>query len=213
VEITVRHTDQMGWQPSPSPTVWRKRLEHVGPAESGRVTSVVRYDPGSSFARHPHPDGEEILVLDGIFSDDRGDHPAGSYLLNPEGYEHAPYSEAGCILLVKLRQYAGAGRRQVALATRGAPMEPHPAVAGAERLLLYQQDGFPELMQLVRLAPGLAVPRQQFPAGEEIFVIEGDLADEHGRYRAGSWIKFPPGTGHAPRTDGGCLLYVKKGHL
>ncbi|MBC6439248.1 MAG: cupin domain-containing protein [Rhodospirillales bacterium] len=101
------NTAAMDWEPSPSPTVWRKRLDRVGPPESGRVTSVVRYDPGSRFHAHPHPDGEEILVLEGIFSDQTGDYPAGSYLLNPEGFEHGPYSEEGCRLFVKLRQYPG----------------------------------------------------------------------------------------------------------
>ena len=98
-------TASMTWQPSPSGTVWRKRLHLVGGAESGQVTSVVRYEPGSSFPAHDHPDGEEILVLEGVFSDEHGDWPAGTYLLNPEGFRHAPFSREGCRLFVKLRQY------------------------------------------------------------------------------------------------------------
>jgi len=93
----------MGWQASPSPTVWRKRLELIGPAESGRVTSIVRYDPGSSFPAHPHPDGEEILVLEGTFSDEHGRYPAGSYLLNPEGFSHGRVLSRGR-LPIRLRQ-------------------------------------------------------------------------------------------------------------
>ena len=50
----------MAWVASPSGTVWRKRLHMVGGAESGQVTSVVRYEPGSSFPAHDHPEGEEI---------------------------------------------------------------------------------------------------------------------------------------------------------
>ena len=56
-------TNRMDWTPSPSGTVWRKRVHRVGPLESGQVTSVVRYEPGSSFLAHDHPEGEEILVL------------------------------------------------------------------------------------------------------------------------------------------------------
>ena len=37
-------TTTLPWQPSPSPTVFRRRLDHLGGAENGRVTSVVRYD-------------------------------------------------------------------------------------------------------------------------------------------------------------------------
>ena len=100
----VVHTAGVDWQASPSPSVWRKRLDLAGAAEASRVTSVVRYDPDSAFPEHPHPDGEEILVLDGVFSDGHGDYPAGSYLLNPEGFSHAPFSQNGCTLFVKLRQ-------------------------------------------------------------------------------------------------------------
>ncbi|MEL6200569.1 MAG: cupin domain-containing protein, partial [Pseudomonadota bacterium] len=68
----------MDWSASPSGTVWRKRVHLVGPPESGQVTSVVRYQPDSSFPTHDHPEGEEILVLDGVFSDEHGDWPAGT---------------------------------------------------------------------------------------------------------------------------------------
>src|SRR3546814_2278419 len=67
-------TAAMDWQASPSPTVWRKRLDLVD-GEFSRVTSIVRYDPSSSFRAHGHPQGEEILVLDGVFSDEHGDYP------------------------------------------------------------------------------------------------------------------------------------------
>ena len=44
-------------------------------------------------------------------------------------------------------------------------------------------------------------------------MISGDFSDEHGQWRTGSWIRYPAGSGHTPRTEGGCVLYVKKGHL
>lgn len=87
------HTQNMKWTPTPSSTVFRKRLECKGEYEAGRVTSIVKYEPGSSFHEHPHPNGEEIFVLSGVFSDQTGDHGAGSYLLNPEGFTHAPFSK------------------------------------------------------------------------------------------------------------------------
>ena len=111
------HTAQMEWTSSPSGTVWRKRLHLVGEPESGQVTSVVRFAPDAEFAAHDHPEGEEILVLEGVFTDERGDWPAGSYLLNPEGFRHHPSSSEGCLLFVKLRQYGGEGRESVALKT------------------------------------------------------------------------------------------------
>lgn len=80
------HASTMKWQTSPSGTVWRKRLHLVGSAEAGQVTSMVRYEPNSTFPAHDRPEGEEILVLEGTFSDEHGDWHAGTYLLNPEGF-------------------------------------------------------------------------------------------------------------------------------
>ena len=209
----IRHTDEMEWEASPSATVLRKRLELVGPAEAGQVTSVVRYLPDSSFHSHEHPDGEEILVLEGVFTDKTGDHPAGSYLLNPEGFAHAPSSRDGCVLFVKLRQYVGLDRETVRIDTSRAAWSPHPTVGGVEVIELYRDERHPETMRLVRIAAGAEVPLQQFPRGEEIFVVDGAFRDEHGAYRAGSWVRYPPGSSHTPHTDRGCTLYVKKDHL
>ena len=110
-------TARMDWASSPSGSVWRKRVHLVGPPESGQVTSVVRYEPQSRFPAHDHPEGEEILVLDGVFSDEHGDWPAGTYLLNPEGFRHAPFSDPGCLLFVKLRQFPGRERQHVVVDT------------------------------------------------------------------------------------------------
>ena len=50
--------------------------------------------------------------------------------------------------------------------------------------------------------------------GEEIFIIEGVLFDEHGDYPAGSWIRNPHRSRHTPYTKHeGALTYVKSGHL
>jgi anti-sigma factor ChrR (cupin superfamily) len=85
----VINTNTQAWQPSPMPGVSRKPLARED-AERGHATSIVRYDPGASFSEHPHPLGEEILVLEGTFSDQTGDYPAGTYFRNPEGFRHAP---------------------------------------------------------------------------------------------------------------------------
>jgi anti-sigma factor ChrR (cupin superfamily) len=205
-------TARMDWTPSPSGSVWRKRVHHVGPAESGQVTTVVRFEPRSQFPEHGHPDGEEILVLDGVFSDHLGDWPAGTFLLNPEGFRHAPFSEPGCLLFVKLRQYPGLERRQVALDTASLDWEP-TATAGVARKLLYEQSGFSDSMCLERWAAGTAPGEARYPHGVELFVLDGELGDESGRYGAGCWLRLPAGAEHRPRSDNGCTLYVKRAGL
>src|SRR5690606_22323349 len=96
-------TTAMAWVASPKAGVWRKPLARED-AERGHATSIVRYDPGASFHGHNHPLGEEILVLEGTFSDETGDFHAGTYFRIPSGLVHAPFSNEGCIIRVKLRR-------------------------------------------------------------------------------------------------------------
>ena len=205
-------TAAMAWQPSPSGTVLRKRVHRVGPPESGQVTSVVRYEAGASFPAHDHPEGEEILVLEGVFSDEHGDWPAGTYLLNPEGFRHAPFSKDGCLLFVKLRQYAGEGRVHVATQTRALEWKPSP-LPGVESKPLYDgaESGASDEMRLERWAPGASPGTVDWPGGVEIFVLEGVLQDEVGCYEAGTWLRLPVGASHTPFSEVGCELYVKAG--
>ncbi|MDX1574726.1 MAG: cupin domain-containing protein [Kiloniellales bacterium] len=207
----VMRTADMDWQASPSPTVWRKRLDLID-GEFSRVTSVVRYAAESSFHTHGHPAGEEILVLEGVFSDEHGDYPAGSYLLNPKGFRHTPFSREGCVLFVKLCQYAGDGRTHIAIDTKAEPWSAGPDV-GLEVLPLFSELGWPETMCLERLAPGTVLPDETCLGGKEVFVLEGQLEDGDGRYPAGAWLRLPPESRHAPRSAEGCICYVKRGHL
>jgi anti-sigma factor ChrR (cupin superfamily) len=202
----------MEWAPSPSRSVWRKRVHLVGPPESGQVTSVVRYEPRSRFPAHDHPEGEEILVLEGVFSDEHGDWPAGTFLLNPEGFRHEPFSEPGCMLFVKLRQFPGRERRRVALETGKMPWQPSPAHGVAQKIL-YDQAGFSDVTRLERWAPGADPGAASYREGVEFFVLEGRFADDEGTYPSGSWLRLPAGARHHPRSETGCTLYVKLGGL
>ena len=205
-------TTRMEWVPSPSGSVWRKRVHLVGPPESGQVTSVVRYEPKSRFPTHDHPEGEEILVLGGVFSDEHGDWPAGTYLLNPEGFRHTPFSDPGCLLFVKLRQFPGQGRRHVAIDTRKAAWEPSP-VPGVAHKALYRQAGFSDVMRLERWEPNADLGIVSHEQGAELFVLDGEFSDEAGTYAAGSWVRIPAGSQHRPRSANGCTLYVKMSGL
>lgn len=145
----VLHAADAVWRPSPLPGVTRRLLDRVGD-EVARATSVVRYAPGSRFERHVHGGGEEILVLEGVFSDAAGDHPAGTYLRNPPGTAHAPWSVDGCTLLVKLWQFAPTDVDAVRLDTRSATWR-RGLVPGLAVLPLHSHNGVDTA--LVRWAP------------------------------------------------------------
>jgi anti-sigma factor ChrR (cupin superfamily) len=206
----VAHAADAKWVASPLPGVERRMLDRVG-GEVARATSLVRYAPGSSFERHVHGGGEEILVLDGVFSDEQGDHPAGTYLRNPPGTAHAPFSRPCCTLFVKLWQFGAGDLDPVRIDTRSAAWRPG-LVPGLAVLPLHSHDGVDTA--LVRWAPGTRFQAHVHPGGEEILVLEGLFRDEGGAYPAGSWLRSPRWSRHAPFTGPeGALIYVKVGHL
>jgi anti-sigma factor ChrR (cupin superfamily) len=198
------------WTPSPRPGVDRRMLDRVG-GEAARATSLVRYAPGSRFDHHVHDGGEEILVLEGVFSDESGDHAAGTYLRNPPGSTHAPFSIEGCLLFVKLRQFTSGDQATVRISTRQTPWR-QGLVPGLSVMPLHSHEGIDTA--LVRWAPNTRFNAHTHPGGEEILVLDGVFSDETGDYPAGSWLRSPRWSRHAPFTGAeGALIYVKVGHL
>lgn len=204
----VIETAQAEWQPSPATGVERKLLEREE-AEHGRATSIVRYAPGARFASHQHPLGEEIFVLEGVFSDETGDYPAGTYLRNPPGSSHAPFSEQGCTLFVKLYQFSRADREVVRIHTHKTPWL--PGQGGLQVMPLHSFET--EHVALVKWPAGEVFKPHRHYAGEEILVLSGEFIDELGRYPRGTWLRSPHGSKHTPRVEEETIIYVKTGHL
>ncbi len=197
------------WQPSPTAGVTRCLLDRVGD-EAARATSLVRYAPGAVFPSHAHPDGEEILVLEGLFSDEHGDHGPGSYLRNPDGSAHAPRSESGCTLFVKLRQFQPGDSETVRIDTSTGAWR--PGLVPGLRVMPLHAFGT-QNTALVDWAPGTVFQPHTHWGGEEILVLEGTFEDEYGSYPAGSWLRSPHGSKHAPSAPLGARILVKTGHL
>ncbi len=205
----VLDTTAIPWIPSPLAGVERRLLDRLG-GEIARATSIVRYAPGSHFERHSHGGGEEILVLEGTFSDETGDHAAGTYLRNPVGSSHAPFSTGGCRILVKLHQMHSLDQRRLVINTHTTAWVPG-LVSGLQVLPLHAYGS--EHVALVRWAPGTTFQPHGHRGGEEILVLDGVFEDEQGRYPAGSWLRNPPGSSHRPWSESGCTIWVKTGHL
>lgn len=203
--------DEYRWIPSPAAGVERMMLDRIG-KESGHATSLVRYLPGSEFPTHVHSGGEEILVLEGEFSDEHGSYPAGSYIRNPIGTKHRPQiGSDGATIYVKLHQFDKRDQQPVNIATRSQPWQPG-LVTGLSVMPLHEFDV--EHIALVNWAPFTEFQPHGHYGGEEIFVISGTFYDEHGNYPTGSWLRNPHMSRHLPFTrDDGALIYVKTGHL
>ena len=201
-------TSQMAWAPSPAPGVDRKRLFRNGPTESGRVTSLVRYAPGSQFPSHPHPEGEEIFVLSGVFSDARGDWPAGSYMLNPEGFEHNPGSAPGCELFVRLRQAPGTDRRQAGVLTEDRVWKTGDALESCD---LWSQSGHEDVMRLERWHSATDVAKQTYTRGIEYLLLEGEMTVGGREYPAHSFFRIPPGQSLDVSAGGAVTLLAREG--
>jgi anti-sigma factor ChrR (cupin superfamily) len=149
-------------------------------------------------------------VLGGTFSDERGDFTAGTYLLNPEGYEHTPFSKEGGIIFVKLRQYPGENRNQIVVDTPNMRWK-DSSVAGITFKTLYSEENYPEEMSLQKWDSGASPGNLAYPGGAELLILRSSLQDENGSYGELSWIRYPAGAEHTPYSPGGCELYVKTG--
>lgn len=207
-ERVVINTETQPWVASPAKGVWRKPLERES-AESGHTTSLVRYEAGSRFNTHPHPAGEEIFVLQGVFSDETGDYGAGTYLRNPPGSQHAPFSESGCDILVKLNQFDTKDKQSVRIDTNQQAWL--AGIGGLEVMPLHEFEH--EHVALVKWPKGERFQPHRHFGGEEIFVLSGEFIDEHGHYPKGTWIRSPHMSEHFPYVEQETIILVKTGHL
>lgn len=198
------------WVPSPLPGVERCLLDRVGD-EVARATSLVRFAPQSRFESHNHGGGEEFLVLEGVFSDPAGDFGPGSYVRNPPGTEHAPWSEPGCVIFVKLWQFQDGDDATVRIDTTDA--EWRAASSDGVRGQLLHQFG-PERVELLRFdgeaSVELGTPQG---GGVEVLVLDGEMRAGDQRHARWSWLRQPPGEALTILGSAGLRLFVKRGHL
>ena len=204
------HAARLDWTPSPIPGVDRRMLDRIGD-EVARATSIVRYARHSRFSAHTHGGGEEFLVLDGVFQDEHGDYPTGTYVRNPPTTSHTPGSEPGCTIFVKLWQFDPDDRTPVRIETSRLAFTPAPNLPGVEFALLCERPW--ELVLMERWAPGIdvAVP---LPGGIELLVLDGSFIEGGEEFTRLSWLRLPAGAMlKATAGQGGCKLWVKSGHL
>ena len=207
----VVYPDQYQWVASPMPGVQRMMLDRIGD-EIARATTIVRYAPNSEFSPHTHGGGEEYLVLDGVFSDENGDYPLGTYVRNPIGSSHSPrIGSQGATIFVKLHQFALDDSEQKVINSFHGHWY-SGSMPGLNVMSLHKYSN--EHTALVKWSPNTQFNTHSHSGGEEILVLEGTLYDELGMYPKGSWLRSPNFSQHTPFTkDDGATIYVKTGHL
>jgi hypothetical protein len=204
------HAAKLPWIPSPIAGVDRRMLDRIGD-EVARATSIVRYAPRSHFSPHTHGGGEEFLVLDGVFQDEHGDFPAGSYVRNPPTTRHTPGSETGCVIFVKLWQFDPADRTEVRIETGKTAFKPAPGRPDVAIMPLFK-DALEEV-RLERWAPEARI-ELPLPQGAEFLVLSGRFEERGETFSEQSWLRLPAtATLNAKSGSDGCRVWIKTGHL
>ena len=85
------------WKPTPTPGIDMKVL--VKDDETGLLTALFRWQPGTVLAMHEHVEIEQSYVLEGEFEDDDGVYPAGNFAWRPKGHRHIARSPKGALVL------------------------------------------------------------------------------------------------------------------
>lgn len=202
--------DENDWVASPMGGVDRKMLDRIG-EEVARATTIVRFAPGSAFSPHTHDGGEEFIVLDGVFQDEHGDFPTGSYIRNPPTSRHTPSSEPGTMILVKLHQMDPADRTHIRTDTvKSAPV----AAAGRDGVSVLPL--FADARENVRIevwdaGADVALPAHQ---GAEVFVLDGEITTPDDTLTKWDWMRLPVGAAlNATAGADGARLWIKTDHL
>lgn len=200
-------SDKTEWRPSPMKGVDRRMLDRIG-GEVARATTIVRYAPGSHFSAHTHTGGEEFIVLDGVFQDEHGDFPKGTYVRNPPTTSHTPGSEAGCTIFVKLWQFDMEDRTQF---RKTMAEELAPPVDGVATAVLHEDAR--EQVTYSHMDAGAALASNA-TGGIEVLLIGGSATAGGDALVKHDWLRLPEGT-PLSLTAGpeGAKVWMKTGHL
>jgi hypothetical protein len=193
--------DQWQWVDSPQDGVTRVMLDRVGD-EVAVATSFVRYAENSRFPGHSHALGEEFIVLEGEFGDEHGRYPPGTYVRNPAGTQHVPFSEPGCLIWVKLRQFSLEDQTQ--MVTR---LDSEIPASGFARREVYRF-GEEQVEEFV-VGEGTEIEIPPLDLAQELLVLEGEVCVEQEVLSVLSWLRVPAGSGVQVKAQSPARLFWK----
>ncbi len=91
------NVDELPWKSTPTPGIDMKILLDV--PETGLLTALFRWQPGTVLPLHEHVEIEQTYVLSGSIVDDEGEVLAGNYVWRPKGNRHIARSPNGALVL------------------------------------------------------------------------------------------------------------------
>jgi anti-sigma factor ChrR (cupin superfamily) len=89
--------DALPWKPTPTPGIDMKVL--LKDDETGLMTALFRWAPGTKLDYHEHMEIEQSYILEGALVDDEGESRAGSFVWRPKGNRHHAWSPTGALVL------------------------------------------------------------------------------------------------------------------
>ncbi|MBO9641482.1 cupin domain-containing protein [uncultured Pseudacidovorax sp.] len=104
--------EALPWKPTQVPGIDIKVL--VQDKETGLLTALFRWQPGTELPMHEHVEIEQSYILEGSIVDAEGEACAGGYVWRPRGNRHVARSPHGALVLsfflkpnVFIDQFAG----------------------------------------------------------------------------------------------------------
>ena len=61
---------------------------------------------------------------------------------------------------------------------------------------------------LVHMCPGTSYPAYRADLGQDVFIVDGELAIGDVTVRRGAYVHIEAGSEHSPHSDRGCVLFV-----
>lgn len=207
--VTIR-IDALPWSATDVPGVAEKVFERIPAGPDARETAVLRLAPGTDLGRWQADCRVDLFVLAGSARINGQACGARHYVRIPAGDDLSLNAPGGATFLVKQR--AVAGGEAISLDTGNRANWAAWGGRGSEKAQIYDPGVLSEAAWVGFMLPDLTIPEHAHAGGEEIFILEGELSDERGRYGPGTWVRFPVGLTHTPTSSAaGCMMLVREG--
>lgn len=199
-EVITIEENALNWEYDKNTNIYKK----VFSKDENKETSLIKIDKNSTFKNSQNTNSIEIFVLDGIYSNEYGDFPQGTYLKLPKEDESKISSKISCEVFKKTN-YNQIKEEKIVVDTNTSFWS--PGQGNLQVMPLSEQTA------LVKWPKNeVFIPHTHW-GGEEILVLKGEFIDEHGTYKMGTWIRNPHLSNHHPYVKEETIILVKTGHM